>query len=164
MMYSGLFWSIVFQSAYPVVCRWPNSISVASMFLWYSSTIPPPLLLPCWLYCNNLKFDCVRSDWLTHAWSSGVSLSQVSVSRPMSILTLMNSFTIISSLFFTDLAFSVANFIVDAVLFPILFVTVTFTMLSRLQLFVMQGGLIILIGLLFIISCLIFDTVLGGST
>ena len=36
---------------------------------------------------------------MIHAWSLGESLSQVSVSRLMSIFALMNSFTIISSLF-----------------------------------------------------------------
>ena len=61
---------------------------------------------------------------MIHAGSLGMSLSQLSVSRPMSILVLMNSFTIILSLFFTDLVFSVASFIVDAVSFPILLVTV----------------------------------------
>ena len=76
----------------------------------------------------------------------------------------MNSFIIISSLFFTDLAFSVASFIVDAVYFPISLVTVTYTKLSLLQLCVMWGCFIILIGLLFLLSCLILDTVPGGST
>ena len=96
MMYSGLFWSIVFHSAYSVLHVWPDSTSVVLMFLWYRSTIPPPFLLPCQLCCCNKKFDCVRSDWLIHAWYSGVSLSHVSMSRPMSILVLVNSFTIIS--------------------------------------------------------------------
>ena len=84
----------------------------------------------------------------------------------MSILALMNSSTIISSLFFTGQAFNVANLIVDAVLFPTLFVIVMFIKLSGLQLLVMQGCYIILIGLiglLFIFSCIIFDIVPGGS-
>ena len=144
------------------MCVWPDTTSVVSMFLWYSSAIPPPFLLPCWLCCCSMKFDCVRSDWLIHAWSLGVSLSQVSVSRPMSIFALMNLFTIISSLFFTDLSFSVASFIVDAVSFPILLMTVTYNGLSWLQLFVMQGCWVTLIGLLFILSCLILDIVPGG--
>ena len=72
MMYSGFFLSIVFHSAYSVVHVWPDSTNVASMFLWSSSAIPPPFLLPCQLCCCNMKFDCVRSDWLVHAWSSGV--------------------------------------------------------------------------------------------
>ena len=164
MMYSGLFWSIVFDSMYSVVCVWSDPTGVVLMFLWYSSTIPPPFLLPCWLCCCSMTFDCVRSDWLIHAWSLGVSLSQVSVSRPMSIFALMNSFTIISSLFFIDLAFSVAGFIVDAVSFPILLVTVTYNRLSWLQLFVMQGCLVTVIGLFFILCCLILDIVPGGST
>ena len=163
-MYSGLFWSIVFHSAYSVVPLWPNSTSLAYMFLWYSSTIPPPFLLPCQLCCCNMKFDCGRSDWLIHAWSSGVSLSQVSVSRPMSILALMNSFTIISSLVFTDLAFSVASLIVVVVSFPILLITVAYMRFSQLQLFVMWGCLVPLIGLLFILNCLILDIVPDGST
>ena len=111
-----------------------------------------------------MKFDCVRSGWLIHAWSPGVALSQVSVSRSMSILALMNAFTIILSLVFTDLAFSVASFIVNAVSFPILLVTVTYMRLSQLQLFVMWGCLVSLTGVLFIFSCLILDIVLGGST
>ena len=60
--------------------------------------------------------------------------------------------------------FSVASFIMDAVSFPILLVTVTYMRLSWLQLFVMQGCLVPLIGLLFILDCLIFDIVFGGST
>ena len=135
-MYSGLFWSIVFHSAY-LVCVWSLTTSVVSMFLGYSNTILFPFLFPCQLCCCSMKFDCVRSDWLIHAWSLDVSLIQVSVSRPMSIFALMNSFTIISSLFFTDHAFSVASFIVDTVSFPILFVTVTYNRLSQLWLFVM---------------------------
>ena len=167
MMYSGLFWSIVFYSAYSVVHVWPESTSIASMPLWYSSTIPPPLLSPCWLCCCSLKFDCVRSDWFTHAWSLGMSLSQVAISRPMSILALMNLSTIISSLFFTDPAFNVTNLIVGVVLFPILFVIVMFIKLFGLWLLVLQGCSLILIGLiglLFNFSCLIFDIVPGGST
>ena len=82
----------------------------------------------------------------------------------MSTLVLMKSFTIILSLFFTDLTLSVASFIVDAVSFPILLVTVTYTRLAWLQLFVMQGCLVSLISLLFILSCMILDIVPGGST
>ena len=163
MIYSGLFWSLVFHSVYSIMYMCPNSTSVALMLLWYSSAIPPPLLSPCQLFCCSLKFDCVRSDWFTHAWSSWVSFSQVSVSRPTSILALMNSSTIISSLFFTDLACNVAN-LVDDVLFPILFVIVMFTKFFGLQLLVMQGCSVLLTGILFILSCLIFVIVLGGST
>ena len=134
------------------------------MFLFYSSAIPPPFLLSCQLCCCSMKFDSVRSDWLINAWSLGGSFSQVSVSRPMSNFALMNSLTIISSLFFTDLAMSVASFIVNALSFPIVLVTVTYNRLFWLQLFVIQGCLVNLIGLLFILSCLILDIVPGGST
>ena len=132
MMCNGLFWSIVFHSAYLIVCVWPDSTGVALMFLWYSSAIPPPFLLPCQLCCCSMKFDYVRSDWLTHAWYSGVSLSQVLVSRPISILALMNSVIIISFLFLTDLAFSVVSLIVDAVSVSILLVTLICTKFSQL--------------------------------
>ena len=82
----------------------------------------------------------------------------------MAILALMNLSTIISPLFFfTNLAFNVANLIVDDVLFPILFVIVVFTIFSGLQLLVMQGCSMLLIDLLFIFNCLIFDIVPGGS-
>ena len=93
-----------------------------------------------------------------------MSLSQVLVSRPISILALMNSFTIISSLFLTELAFSMASVIVDAVSVPILLVTLMCTKLSRLQLFVIQCHSIIFIGFLFILSCLTHDILPGGST
>ena len=78
--------------------------------------------------------------------------------------TYIHSFTIILSLFFIDLAFSVASFIVDAASFPILLVTVTYNRLSWLWLSVMQGCLVTLVGLLFILSHLILDIVPGGST
>ena len=141
-----------------VVHVWSDSTNVVLMFLWCRSAIPPPFLLLCQLCCCNMKYDCVRSDWLIHV----CVLEQVSVSKRISILALMNSFTIISSLFFTDLAFSVVIFIVDAVSFPILLVTVTYMRLLQLQLFVMWGCLVSLIGLLFILNCLILDIVPGG--
>ena len=68
---------------------------------------------------------------------NGLFQSQVSVSRPISFLGLMNSFTIISSLFLTNLAFSVASLITDAVSVIILLVTAMCAQLSWLWLFVM---------------------------
>ena len=95
--------------------------------------------------------------------SSGVSLSQVSVSRPISILALMNPLTIISFLFLTDLAFSVASLIVDTVSVPILLVSLIYTKLSWLQLFVIWYHSDTLIGFWFILSCVICNIVPGGT-
>ena len=52
----------------------------------------------------------------------------------------MNSLTTISYSFLTDLAFSVASLIVDAVSVLILLVTLICNKLSELQLFVMQDS------------------------
>ena len=80
-----------------------------------------PSLSPCQLCCCSLKFDCVRSDWFTHDWSSGVSFSQVSVS---SLCLFWHTWTHLLS---SHLSFLVTKHLMwiillwNALLFPILF-------------------------------------------
>ena len=70
-----------------------------------------------------MKFDCVRSNWLIHAWSFGCIL-EPGFSKQVYVYFFFDELIYYHFVFiFTDLAFSVASFIVDAVTFPILFVT-----------------------------------------
>ena len=108
-------------------------------WLWYSFGVVmlfPPFLLPGWVCCCISKVDCLRSDWLIQAWSSGVSLSHVSVSSPISILFLINSYTMIWSLFFTDLAFTVASVYCSSCFQCYFVMTVMWTKLSRWRLLI----------------------------
>ena len=104
----ALFCTVAFHIPYSIVGVLPFLISfIGICFLCIRASPPPCLSLD--LLCSQVLYEfCCSADWLTHASPSCVSLSHVSVIRPISMLLSVSSWSRSWSLFLTDLAFKVA--------------------------------------------------------
>ena len=104
----GLFPIVAFHIPYSIVGVLPFLISFIGICFLCIRSSPPPCLSLGQLCSKVLYKFCCSADWLTHASSSCLSLSHVSVIRPISMLLSVSSCNRSWSLFLTDLAFKVA--------------------------------------------------------